>query len=64
MSLALLDDGYRVRALTRNPEGDGAKILLEKGCEVTMKVDMDDAGSIRKAIGGSYGVFAVTTGGC
>ncbi len=59
VSLALLDDGFKVRALTRNPEGDGAKILLEKGCEVT-KVDMDDAGSIRKAIGGSYGVFAVT----
>lgn len=59
VALALLAKGYRVRALTRNPDGKGAKALQEKGCEV-MKVDMDDKESLEKAVCGAYGVFAVT----
>ena len=38
---ALLDTGFKVRALTLNLESSGAKSLLEKGCEV-VKVDMND----------------------
>ena len=54
---ALLGDGsYKVRAPTRNPDSSEAKSLGEKGCEV-VKVDMDDADSLEKAITGSYGVF-------
>ena len=56
---ALLDTGFKVRALTRNPESSGAKSLQEKGCEV-VKVDMNNYDSLEKAITGSYGVFAVT----
>ena len=56
---ALLASGYKVRALTRNPDGDGAQTLLREGCEV-MKVDVDDKASLEKAIAGSYGVFAVS----
>ena len=60
VALALLADaGYKVRALTRNPDGKGAKSLQEKGFEV-VKVDMEDRASLESAISGSYGVFAVT----
>ena len=60
VALALLAEaGYKVRALTRNPDGKGGKSLQEKGCEV-VKVDMDDRASLESAISGSYGVFAVT----
>ena len=38
---ALLANGYKVRALTRNPDSTGGKSLQEKGCEV-VKVDLDD----------------------
>jgi len=55
----LADGGFKVRALTRNPDGSGAKALREQGCEI-VKVDMDDASSLENAITGSYGVFAVT----
>lgn len=57
--LALLANGYKVRALTRNPDSTGGKSLQEKGCEV-VKVDLDDAGSVQNAVAGAYGVFAVT----
>ena len=54
---ALLGDGgYKVRAPTRNPDSSEAKSLGENSCEV-VKVDMDDADSLEKAITGSYGVF-------
>ena len=59
---ALLDapaTGFKVRALTRNPESSGAKSLRERGCDV-VKVDMDESNSLEEAINGSYGVFAVT----
>ena len=59
VALALLAKGYKVRALTRNPDGAGGKALQEKGCEV-VKVEMDDKESLEKALSGAYGVFAVT----
>lgn len=52
-------NGFKVRALTRNPASDKAKSLVEKGYEV-VKVDLDSAESIRKAIVGAYFVFGVT----
>ena len=51
--------GYKVRALTRNPDSSGAKALAEKGCEV-VKVDMEDASSLENALKGCYGAFVVT----
>ena len=59
VALTLQANGYKVRALTRNPESDASKALATKGCDV-MKVDMSDTGSLEKAITGSYGVYAVT----
>ena len=59
VALALQASAYKVRALTRYPESNAAKALATKGCDV-MKVDMNDPESLKKAITGSYGVFAVT----
>ena len=56
---ALLANGYKVRALTRNPDSTGGKSLQEKGCEV-VKVDLDDASSVQSSVAGAHGVFAVT----
>ena len=55
----LADGGFKVRAVTRNPDSAKAKALSEQGSEV-VKVDMDDKESLKAAIAGSYGVFAVT----
>ena len=60
MARALLAaGGYKVRALTRDPESPKAKALAELGCEV-VKVDMESKKSLEQAIDGSYGVFANT----
>ena len=57
---ALLGRGkFRVRALTRRPEGDAAQALEARGCEV-VSADLDDAGSLERAFAGCYGAFVVT----
>jgi uncharacterized protein YbjT (DUF2867 family) len=55
---ALLDRGHRVRAMTRKPEGPAARALASRGAEV-VKGNMDDAGSLERAVLGAWGVFAV-----
>jgi len=55
----LLDRGYAVRGLTRNPASDRAKAMQELGAEM-VKGDFDDAASLASAMDGAYGVFAVT----
>jgi len=55
----LLDRGFDVRGLTRNPDSDRAKVLTDLG--VTMvKGNFDDDASLAAAMHGAYGVFAVT----
>ena len=59
---AILKDkngGYRVRALTRNTESAKAKELQKLGAEV-VRVDVDDAESLKKAFQGAHGAFCVT----
>ena len=59
---AILKDkngGYRVRALTRNTESAKAKELKTMGAEV-VRVDVDDAESLKKAFQGAHGAFCVT----
>jgi uncharacterized protein YbjT (DUF2867 family) len=51
--------GFTARALTRDPESEGAKALAALGAEV-VAVDIDDEASIRKAFEGAYGAFCVT----
>ena len=55
----LIDRGYAVRGLTRNPDSERATALSELGIDV-VKGDFDDAASLNAAMEGVYGVFAVT----
>ncbi len=48
---ALLDSGHKVRALTRNTESPRARGLEEQGVEL-VRGDLDDAGSLKRALQG------------
>ena len=54
----LLAHGYRVKAMTRKPDGDKAKALAKLGAQV-IQGDLDDAASLERALQGVWGVFAV-----
>jgi uncharacterized protein YbjT (DUF2867 family) len=54
----LLRDGWRVRALTRDPPGVPARALHDSGAEV-VRVDTEDIDSLRSAFHGAYGLFNV-----
>jgi uncharacterized protein YbjT (DUF2867 family) len=54
----LLQDGWSVRALTRNAMGKPARALAALGAEV-VQGDMGDAASLRRAFAGAYGVYSV-----
>jgi uncharacterized protein YbjT (DUF2867 family) len=54
----LLEDGWHVRGLTRNPESKRARTLRALGCDVAQG-DMGDAASLRPVLEGSYGVYSV-----
>ena len=55
---SLLDKGFRVRALTRDPQKPEAQALAEQGAEV-VQGDMEDRSSMERALEGAYGVFSV-----
>ena len=55
---ALTGKGFVIRAMTRHPEGDAAKALAKSGATV-VKGDLDDEPSLRAALSGAWGVFAV-----
>jgi uncharacterized protein YbjT (DUF2867 family) len=50
--------GYRVRAMTRKPDSPNARALKDQGAEV-VEADLNDDASLRKAMDGAWGVFAV-----
>jgi uncharacterized protein YbjT (DUF2867 family) len=54
----LAGKGFTLRALTRKPESDKARALSSTGVEV-MQGDLNDAESLRTALAGAWGVFAV-----
>lgn len=54
----LLSRGYRVRALTRNPEGDKAKSLSQLGAQL-IHGDYDDPSSLERALEGVWGAYSV-----
>lgn len=56
----LLNRGYAVRGLTRNPQSDRAKAMSTIGVEV-VQGDFDDGASLAAAMAGVHGVFAVTS---
>ena len=60
VSRALLGRGHRVRALTRNPDGDRARTLADLGAELAHG-DFDDAESLRRAFKGVDAAFVMST---
>ena len=54
----LLEQGFAVRALTRNPDKPSARALYHRGVEVVAG-DLDDSVSLQLACKDCYGVFAV-----
>jgi uncharacterized protein YbjT (DUF2867 family) len=54
----LKQPGFAVLALTRDPAKPAARALAQNGAEI-IQGDLDDLGSIRKALQGAYGVFSV-----
>lgn len=54
----LLSNGYRVRAMTRKPQGEKAKALATLGAEV-VQGDLDDPKSLERVLEGVWGVFAL-----
>jgi uncharacterized protein YbjT (DUF2867 family) len=57
---ALLDHAVPIRAVTRNPHGDKARALAERGVEVVY-ADLEDQDSVRVAFDGAAAAFAMTT---
>ena len=54
----LLAAGHKVYAMTRNPQGDAAQALATAGATV-VQADLGDEASLRGALEGMWGVFAV-----
>jgi uncharacterized protein YbjT (DUF2867 family) len=54
----LLGKDFALRALTRKPDGDAAKALAAAGVEV-VQGDLNDEDSLRRALDGVWGVYAV-----
>jgi len=54
----LLPNGWKLRALTRDPNGYAAKQLSGQGVEV-VRGDLEDPGSLERAAHGVYGIFSV-----
>jgi uncharacterized protein YbjT (DUF2867 family) len=55
---SLLDRGFRVRALTRDPQKPEAQALTEQGAEA-VQGDMEDRSAMDRVLEGAYGIFSV-----
>ncbi len=55
---ALSGKGFRLRAMTRKPQSPAAQALVPLGAEIVAG-DLDDADSLRRALDGAWGAFAV-----
>lgn len=54
----LLEQGWHVRALTRDPSQAAAKSLAELGADIAIG-DLSDEDSLKRAAKGAYGVYSV-----
>lgn len=54
----LLGKGFTLRALTRHASSDAARALANEGVEVVTG-DLNDSESLKRALAGTWGVFAV-----
>jgi len=55
---ALAGTGFRLRAMTRKPDGDAARALAARGVELVTG-DLDDPASLKAALTGVWGTLAV-----
>ena len=55
---SLLGRGFRIRALTRNPQKPEAQALADRGAEV-VQGDMEDRSGMERALERAYSVFSV-----
>ncbi len=55
----LLNAGWKVRALARDPKKDTAQVLEQQGAEI-VQGDLNDRATLEAALGGVYGVFSFT----
>ena len=55
---SLLERGFQVSALTRNPQKPVAQALADRGAEV-VQGDMEERSSMERALEGAYGIFSV-----
>jgi uncharacterized protein YbjT (DUF2867 family) len=55
---SLLDRGFQVRALTRDPQKPEAQALVEGAAEV-VQGDMEDRSDMERVLEGVYGIFSV-----
>jgi uncharacterized protein YbjT (DUF2867 family) len=56
----LLEDGWHVRALTRDPSKPAARTLAELGCEV-VRGNLKERATLDAALSGAYGCYSVQT---
>jgi len=54
----MLPKGWKLRALTRNPNGEAARDLQARGIEI-IQGDLDDSASLERAARGVHGVYSV-----
>ena len=55
---ALRGTGFRLRGLTRAPDGERATALARLGVDI-VKGDLEDEATLRRALTGAWGVFGV-----
>jgi uncharacterized protein YbjT (DUF2867 family) len=55
---ALAGKGFKIRAMTRKPDSAAAKAVAATGATL-VQGDLNDAASLKKALRGAWGVFAV-----
>ena len=58
MARELAGKGFALRAMTRKPDGDPARGLAKLGAEI-VRGDLNDPESVKHALNGAWGVFAV-----
>lgn len=56
----LLADGWKVRALVRDPDKPASRLLADAGCELIVG-DLLDRPSLDRAVDGCHGVYSVQT---
>src|SRR6266446_3513135 len=54
----MLPKGWKLRVLTRNPQGHAAQSLARQGVEL-IHGDLEDAASVVRAAAGAYGIYSV-----